>query len=58
MSRQHCLFEIGAAAWIVRVWSTMPSEKREETLSVLAEMARDALAARAKLKKKGEDDES
>ena len=58
MSRQRSLFETGVATWIVRVWSTMPGEKREEMLGVLAEMARDALAAPAKPKKKGEGDES
>ena len=58
MSRLRSLFETGAAVWIVRVWSTMPSEKRKEMLGVLAEMARDALAAPAKPKKKGEADES
>jgi TorA maturation chaperone TorD len=45
MSQQRSLFETGTAPWVVRLWSTIDEERRQEVLAVLAEMARDSLLA-------------
>ena len=58
MSQQRSLFETGTAPWVVRLWSTIDAEKRQEVLTVLAEMARDAVAASRPISREGEHHES
>ena len=43
MSEQLLLFERKKPAWIDRIWQTIDPRKQDETVAVLAQMARDAL---------------
>ena len=58
MTQQRSLFETGTPPWVVRLWSTIDAEKRQEVLTVLAEMARDVLVAQSQARREGKKHES
>ena len=58
MTQQRSLFETGTAPWVVRLWSTIDPEKRQEVLAVLAEMVRDGLVAAPQVRREGKKHES
>lgn len=57
MSKQFRLFGPQEATWTASLWERIDPETRNEVLSILAEMARDALHAGAKQPSKERTDE-
>ncbi len=58
MKQQRSLFETETAPWVLRLWSTIEEERRQEVLAILAEMARDRLLALPQASKEGKTHES
>jgi hypothetical protein len=56
MSMQQRLFEDPPPAWIARLWETINPERREEVLTILAEMGRSAIDARRSSIGEGDDE--
>ena len=58
MSEQRLLFDLAKPVWIDRLWQTIEATRRREIVSILAQMARDTLAAGATTLDGGRSDES
>lgn len=56
MSMQQRLFEDPPPGWIARLWETIDPERREEVLTILAEMGRSAIDARRSSIGEGDDE--
>ncbi len=58
MSEQLFLFEPPQRRWITRLWQRLGPQKRQQTLALLAEMARGSLRKNPKRGVEGRSDES
>ena len=59
MSKQMSLFEEPLPSWISRLWAAVDCDKRQEILTILAEMGSKAVTAKGlpgRLRKEGEDE--
>ena len=57
MSEQMRLFEEPLPSWISRLWAAVDCDKRQEILTILAEMGSKAVTAKGPLGGLGKEDE-
>lgn len=58
MNKQLLLFDARIPAWVRELWNRIDAQKRQEILTILANMARASLAAPPAIKAKETDNES
>jgi hypothetical protein len=56
MSTQQRLFEEPPPRWIARLWETIDPERREEVLTILAEMGKGAIVGERSSQGEGDDE--
>ena len=56
MSTQQSLFEEPPPGWVGRLWGKIDPERRDEVLTILAEMGRSAVEAQRSSSMEGDDE--